>query len=108
MTYSTLNINQANLGGAIFSEAGSSIVLWNTALADSLERNGLFPSLNCDNGGSPVQSLGNNLSTDNSCNLNALGDQPRVSEAKLGPIADNGGPTWTNMPLSDSPLIDAA
>ncbi len=107
MTYSTLSINHANIGGGIFSEAGSSISLRNTVLADSLERNGLFPSLNCDNGGSPVQSLGYNLSTDNSCNLNAMGDQPGVSDAKLGPIADNGGLTQTLMPQPDSPLIDA-
>lgn len=107
MTYSTLSINHANLGGGIFSEAGSSISLLNTVLSDSLELSGLSPSLNCDNGGSPVHSLGHNLSTDNSCNLNAAGDQPGVSGAKLAPIADNGGPTWTNMPQPGSPLIDA-
>jgi predicted outer membrane repeat protein len=106
LTHGTLYINRADIGGGIFSEAGSSIRLENTIVATSLTRDGAFPSLNCDNGGSPVQSLGHNMSDDNSCNLAAAGDQPGVSDPKLGPLADNGGPTWTHMPLSGSPAID--
>ena len=29
-----------------------------------------------------------------------------ASDPKLGPLQDNGGPTWTHMPLPDSPAID--
>jgi hypothetical protein len=33
---------------------------------------------------------------------NLLGVDPR-----LGPLADNGGPTWTHAPADDSPVLDA-
>jgi hypothetical protein len=29
-----------------------------------------------------------------------------VSDPRLGPLQDNGGPTWTHLPLPDSPAID--
>jgi predicted outer membrane repeat protein len=106
LTNTTLYINRADLGGGLFSNLGSTVKLKNTIVAASLARNGLSPSLNCDNGGSPVQSLGHNLADDNSCNLNATGDRPGITDAKLGPLADNGGPTLTHMPLADSEAID--
>ena len=30
-----------------------------------------------------------------------------ISDPLLGPLADNGGPTPTHMPMNDSPAIDA-
>jgi hypothetical protein len=30
------------------------------------------------------------------------------ADPKLGPLADNGGPSWTHYPLTDSPVIDTA
>jgi CSLREA domain-containing protein len=41
------------------------------------------------------------------CGLTAAGDQPDT-EPMLGPLADNGGPTLTALPLAGSPLIDSA
>ncbi|HYF66122.1 MAG TPA: family 16 glycosylhydrolase, partial [Herpetosiphonaceae bacterium] len=50
------------------------------------------------NGGAGVvtlNSLGHNLASDASCALTATGDLPSVANAKVAPLAANGGPTWT-------------
>jgi hypothetical protein len=62
--------------------------------------------LNCDSGGTPIVSDGNNLSTDNSCPVEQNGIL-----AKLGPreINANGiNQTRYHLPLAGSPLINAA
>lgn len=51
-------------------------------------------------------SRGHNLSDDGSCVFTAPGDRVKVN-AKLGPLADNGGPTLTHALLDGSPAIDA-
>ncbi|PYK08207.1 MAG: hypothetical protein DME65_14505, partial [Verrucomicrobia bacterium] len=59
--------------------------------------------------GSPgkIISDGYNLSSDNGANyLSAAGDQVNT-DPKLGPLQDNGGPTFTHALLPDSPAIDA-
>lgn len=38
---------------------------------------------------------------------NIVGDWTNPIDAKLGPLADNGGPTLTHLPLPGSPAIDA-
>jgi CSLREA domain-containing protein/uncharacterized repeat protein (TIGR01451 family) len=60
-------------------------------------------------------SLGHNLSSDDTCNLVATGDQPNT-DPLLQPLADNGGPTigvdgqplLTHAILPDSPAVDTA
>ena len=47
------------------------------------------------------------LSSDGSCGFTALSDLQNA-DPKLGPLADNGGPTETQALLSGSPAIDAA
>lgn len=54
----------------------------------------------------PVNSLGHNLDSDNSCNLTETGDLPG-KDAKLGPLQENGGLTETHALSADSPAIDA-
>ncbi|MCB0060529.1 MAG: FG-GAP repeat protein, partial [Caldilineaceae bacterium] len=56
--------------------------------------------------GGAIQSLGHNLATDDSCGL----DQPTdivSGTANLGPLEDNGGPTWTYALLPGSDALDA-
>ena len=54
-----------------------------------------------------VTSLGYNLSSDNGGGyLTATGDQINT-DPRLGPLQDNGGPTFTHLPASGSPVIDA-
>ena len=53
-----------------------------------------------------ITSLGHNLSSDRSCGFTAVGDLSD-SDPKLGPLQDNGGPTFTQALLPGSPAIDA-
>lgn len=54
---------------------------------------------------SGTTSLGYNLVGDDTCGLDDPTDGP-VDDPLLGPLADNGGPTRTHLPLDGSPLID--
>jgi hypothetical protein len=99
----TMNINRADIGGAIFNNF-SNISAKNSIMANSLTRNGLDPSLNCD--GPSIISEGYNIIGDGSCvPADVEGDQ-RNTDPELGPLQDNGGPTLTHMPLSGSPAIN--
>jgi beta-glucanase (GH16 family) len=51
-------------------------------------------------------SGGHNLVQDDSCN--PLASDLILSDALLGPLADNDGPTWTHALLPGSPALDAA
>lgn len=73
-----------------------SYTIRNTIIADSA-------TADCDQ---PYTSAGGNLTSDASCGFGATSDV--VAAAKLGALADNGGPTPTRMPASDSPAVDAA
>src|SRR5206468_3475874 len=48
----------------------------------------------------------NNLENGNTCGFSAAGDI-RNADPKLGPLADNSGPTHTHALLAGSPAIDA-
>ena len=56
---------------------------------------------------SRFSSEGHNLSSDGSCRLSAGGDLPNTNPL-LGPLQDNGGPTFTHALLEGSPAIDAS
>jgi hypothetical protein len=59
------------------------------------------------NSSGTITSLGYNLSSDNGAGfLTATGDQINATPM-LGPLQDNGGPTFTHAPLTGSPAIDA-
>lgn len=98
ITNSTLYVNIAtNSGGGIFNESSSSLKYNNTIIAGSTGGD-------CHNAGSIYADSTHNLVEDGSCNTatNLTGDP------KLGPLADNGGPTLTLALLPGSPAIDAA
>jgi CSLREA domain-containing protein len=93
----TLAGNSAPNGSAVFNDTRAGVQLRNTLIAAGT------------GGGScagPMTSLGHNLDEGASCGLSAAGDIASTG-AKLGPLADNGGPTRTHTPLPDSPAIDA-
>jgi hypothetical protein len=52
-------------------------------------------------------SQGNNIDSENSCNFNQPTDLVNT-DPMLGPLQDNGGPTFTHALLHGSPAIDAA
>ncbi|GFE69532.1 choice-of-anchor Q domain-containing protein [Chroococcus sp. FPU101] len=89
---STISDNGAVNGGGIFND--STFNLSNTIIANSLAGG------DCITSGS-LATNSNNLIEDGSC-------QPAISgDPKLGPLQDNGGPTFTQALLFDSPALDA-
>ena len=97
---STLNGNRGGNGGAISNEAMVSIG------STILDRGGAKVGANIFNNGGTVTSLGYNLSSDDGGGyLIAPGDQINT-DPLLGPLQDNGGPTFTHALLPGSPAID--
>ena len=58
---------------------------------------------NCD---SALASQGHNLENTNACGFSGVGDLHNTNP-KIGPLRDNGGPSWTHALLLGSPAIDA-
>lgn len=84
------------VGDSIYDEVGgldlASSVL---AVRDGSNCRGVAPA-----------SGGYNLASDESCAFSMSTDVESV-DPMLGLLGDNGGPTWTHVPLPGSPLIDA-
>jgi hypothetical protein len=104
---STINGNTAGgssgsgFGGNVFIAEGT-LEIGNTILNSGAGAN-IF---NFANQGTVI-SDGYNLSSDNSAGyLTAAGDQINT-DPRVGPLQDNGGPTFTHALLADSPAIDA-
>jgi hypothetical protein len=80
-------------GAAGIRTTGARVV--NTLLADT-----------GDNCCGYITDLGHNLSSDDTCAFTNVGSMNNT-DPKLGPLADNGGPTLTMALLPGSPAIDA-
>ena len=103
---STLSGNSATAGAGIFNEGAAAT----TTITDTILNPGAI--FNENNG--TVTSHGYNLCSDAAGGdtttgpggfLNATGDV-RNTDPKLGPLADNGGPTQTHALLPGSPAVD--
>lgn len=65
-------------------------------------------SANCAFGpAGTTNSSGFNYSDDSSCGFTSSSDTQNGGNPLLGPLANNGGPTFTRPPMTGSPLIDA-
>jgi hypothetical protein len=100
ITNSTLSGNSAvGLGGGIFNN--ETVEIGNIVLKAGSS------GANISNIGGTVASLGYNLSSDDGGGfLTGPGDQINTNPL-LGPLQDNGGPTFTHELLPGSPAIDA-
>ena len=103
---STIYENQADAtpgfqgrGDAISNVAGS-FALKNSIIASPTR------GIGSDCYGNVINSLGRNITSDNTCGFNGNGDQV-VGNLQLGALANNGGPTPTHALLVGSPAIDA-
>ena len=101
ITNSTLSGNASNYGGGISNHGGSTtLMIGHTILKAGASGGNIFNS-------GTVTSLGYNLSSDNGGGvLTAPGDQINT-DPTLGPLQNNGGPTFTHEVLAGSPAIDA-
>ena len=133
ITNSTLSGNSAYSGGAIYNWGGAMLTITNNTFSGNFCSTGF----NGHGGGilneggtlkigntifkagpsgeniynvqqlGPVTSLGYNLSSDNGGGyLTATGDRINT-DPRLGLLQNNGGPTFTHLPASNSPAIDA-
>lgn len=107
LTHVTLTQNRSGSGGGIyaanrpgenFQQAANTIVAGNVGLEEGRGNN-------CEGDG--LISLGGNLDSGRSCNFIAPSDLQRA-QARLGDLANNGGPTPTHALQSGSDAINAA
>jgi hypothetical protein len=98
LTASTISGNAASHGSGLVSYG------WLT-LATSIVANNPHGG-DCLSSPDWLASHGYNLDSDGSCLLTASTDLPGV-DPLLGPLQDNGGPTFTHALLPGSPAIDA-
>jgi len=93
-----------NSGGGLLL-GGASVILRNSIIANNTNDGSSPPRTNCHFfGNATVTFIGINVSNDASC-----GTDPAlvIADPKLGPLANNGGPTRTHALLLGSPAIDA-
>ncbi len=101
----TIERNNSDAAGGIWNDGG--VTIKNTSIANSfVSADNGTPSLNCD--GPSVTSGGHNLIGDNSCVSGGNPTDLRGVNPMLSFINENGGPTPTLLPLTGSPLINAA
>jgi hypothetical protein len=100
LTNSTVSSNTATSGGGLFQNSVGTLTFTNSIVAKNPDGG------DCLNSGGLITSHGYNLDSDRSCHLTAPTDQPGV-DPLLGPLQNNGGPTFTQALLPGSPAIDA-
>jgi predicted outer membrane repeat protein len=99
-----LNLSQATVShnsapnGSNISRSTGPVSLRNTIVSDG------SGGANC---AGAVQNFANNLDSGTSCGFVTASNSKSSADAKLGDLADNGGPTKTRTLLSGSAAIDA-
>jgi hypothetical protein len=101
ITNSTISGNTASIGGGVYSGGANGMV----EIENTILKAGTSGANILSNGGT-ITSHGYNLSSDNGSGfLTAAGDQINA-DPMLGPLQDNGGPTFTHDLLPGSPAIN--
>lgn len=112
------DLSNGGNGGGVFNMAGATAVVFDTVIAQNVDKSLVVdPALSYhDCGGELTEGdYGYNLlGVPNGCSgltNGAHGDKVGTSnapiQAKLNDLANNGGPTQTMLPASDSPVVDA-
>jgi predicted outer membrane repeat protein len=106
----TITANNAHDGGGVFVRSGGTTSVRNTLIAGNfIDLDGIGPDL-----AGTVTSGGHNLIGDgsgstgftNGVNGDMVGTAANPIDPRLGPLANNGGPTRTHALLPGSPAID--
>ncbi|NEO55449.1 MAG: DUF4347 domain-containing protein [Okeania sp. SIO3B5] len=97
--YATTTITSSIISGNINSDVDSINIIYDNINSDVdfVESNNTLIS-----GGNNLIGTGNAID-----NFNGENDQTGVTNPLLGELADNGGSTFTHLPLPNSPVIDA-
>jgi len=97
ITNSTFSGNSAaNSGGGIHNN--NTATVYNTIIANSTAGG------NCSGA---ITNGGNNIDDGTTCGWGTSNGSMSSTDPQLGPLANNGGPTWTFALLAGSPAIDA-
>jgi CSLREA domain-containing protein len=102
---STINDNNAPIGGGVAgggTPGYGSGTLYNTIIADNPSGGDCY-----DGYEEMLTDGGHNLDSDGSCGLEPANGSLPNTDPLLGPLQDNGGPTYTEALLVGSPAIDA-
>jgi CSLREA domain-containing protein len=98
----TANTASTNGGGVFQRTAAGTVTFLNTIVANNTSSG----EEDCNGTPATLISNGNNLSSDDTCDFSSPGDLENT-DPLLGPLQDNGGPTFTHELLAGSPAIDA-
>ena len=100
---STIAGNVATSGGGLHIEAGT-VSLRNSIIADNTDLGGNPYNCFVNTADASVLFSGRNLASDDTC---GAATAYLIGEARLAPLASNGGPTKTHALTPDSPAIEA-
>jgi len=112
LTTCTITRNGGSTNGAVVLAALPGNLGNNTRMIGTLVADNAAPNFFLD-GNPNFQSLGFNLDSDgtsgllNGVNGDLVGTLGSPLDARLGPLQNNGGPTWTHALLQGSPALDA-
>jgi CSLREA domain-containing protein len=106
----TVTENSAHAGGGVFLSKGATARLRNTIIAQNLvDLTGTGPDVSGAFAGGDRILIGDSSGSTglvNGENGDQVGTAADPIDARLGPLADNGGPTLTHALLPGSPAID--
>jgi hypothetical protein len=102
------NNTAAGVGGGISHWVQSGATSATTTAVNTIVAGNSAPAGgNCWIGPGSITSSGYNMENTDTCNFHQPSDHPNT-DPLLGPLANNGGPTWTHALLPTSPAIDVA
>ncbi|MEX2142163.1 MAG: choice-of-anchor Q domain-containing protein [Pirellulales bacterium] len=100
---STIADNTAGMsGGGVYNTGSGSVAAQNTIFADNEALGGGSPDFS-----GAANSLGDNLIGNTTGSSGWIASDLQNVDPRLGPLANNGGPTQTHALLAGSPAIDA-
>ncbi len=98
------------IGGGVNNASGSTLNFQNSIIASNFsitDTGGQFDILNNDDCSGTISSLTNNIMHDINSSYCTVTGPVTMADPNLGPLQDNGGPTFTHALLPGSPAIDA-
>ncbi|MBN2023417.1 MAG: tandem-95 repeat protein [Pirellulales bacterium] len=107
---STITANSTTTAnGAIHVASSATVLLHNTVVAGNAGGNGaqIFGNVSASSSHNVIGTSTGLSGVADGVNGNQIGAADAPIDPMLGPLADNGGPTWTHAPLPGSPVIDA-
>ncbi|MHC5611260.1 MAG: choice-of-anchor Q domain-containing protein [Nostoc sp.] len=97
-------------GGGVFNDSGGTITVGNTIIAGNFDKStsaNIYPDVAGSFNDSGNNLIGNNTGSTGLTTSILVGTSVRPINPKLAPLQNNGGATFTDALLADSPAINA-